>query len=410
MKKIISLFIIACVAFTGCDRFLLDDIAKVPIKRQDILLTKAQAEMIPSTTSFSFDFLRELSASEKSNVNLFMSPFSLQTALSMAAAGAVGQTQEEIYTTISYDNYSVNDVNNLYKTLIPRLKNVDNTTQIGIANSLWSKETAKILPSFKSMMNDYYDASTHTIDENFSTEVNRWVKKETKGMINSFQMPDKAEAAILNALYFKGLWTDQFEKRDNIVDTFYNYDGSKPKISFMTQKELSYPAYGGESFMSLSIPYGNGAYRITIMLPDEGKTVDDVIAELDADIWGKCYTAAKVSANIWIPKFETEYTISSIAMLDILKKMGINQAFTNYADFSQMAELSLKITDVLQKSIIKIDENGTEAATVTGVAFGPTSAGPPVGLLEFKVDHPFVYFISEISTGTILFAGVQKTF
>ena len=394
------------IAFTSCDdRFLIDDIKSTPKKRTDIVLTKSQQEIVPATREFTFDLVRNVVAQDERNV--FVSPFSLQAALAMASVGATGQTREEINEAIGLDGFSTSDVALFYNTLVPALINVDNTVDLAIANSVWARERAGIKKSYMKMLQDDFHASAHTLDGDSRSAINKWVSKSTKGMIKSLDVDlSQAEILLLNAMYFKGMWKDPFEKESSREDMFMNYDGHFKSVMFMNMhRYMGY--YYGDVASAVSLPYGNGAYRMTIVIPtDEKSTIDDVLGVLDEKMWADMVNpSTSGSVSLSMPSFESEYSVS---MNEALAAMGIRRAFTNDAEFGEMAEEALKISEVGQKAKIKVDEKGTEASVVTHVIMGATSAGPDRDQFVFKVDTPFFYAISEISTGTILFAGVQK--
>lgn len=398
--------VMTVIAFTSCDdRFLIDDIKSTPKKRTDIVLTKAQQAIVPATREFTFDLVRNVVSQDEKNV--FVSPFSLQAALAMASVGATGQTQEEINAAIGLEGFQTSDVASFYKTLVPALIKVDNTVELAIANSVWASERAGIKKSYKSILEDDFHASAHPLDKDSRSAINKWVSKSTKGMIKGLDVDlSQAEILLLNAMYFNGIWSDPFEKESSRMDTFVNYDGKSTQTMFMhMSKYLRY--YYGDVASAVSLPYGNGAFRMTIVIPtDEESTIDDVLDVLDEDIWAEMVNpSASGKVSLSMPRFESEYSVS---MNDALKAMGIRRAFTNDAEFGEMAEEPLKISEVGQKAKIKVDEKGTEASVVTHVVMGATSAGPDRDQFVFKVDTPFFYAISEVSTGTILFAGVQK--
>lgn len=405
-RSFLFTFVMAVVAFTSCDdRFLIDDIKKTPKKRADIVLTKSQKEIVPATRQFTFDMVRRVVAQDRNNV--FVSPFSLQAVLAMASVGATGQTQEEINNVIGLSGFQSSDVASFYKTLVPALINVDNTVDLAIANSVWARESAGMKRSYKTVLEDDFHASAHSLDKDSQSAINKWVNKSTKGMIKQLDVNlSQAEILLLNAMYFKGMWTDPFEKESSRMDTFVDYDGNQRQVMFMhMSKRMRY--YYGDVASAVSLPYGNGAYRMTIVIPtDEKSTIDDVLEILDEDMWtGMVDSPTSGTVSLSMPRFESEYSVS---MNDALKAMGISRAFTDEAEFGEMAEKPLKISEVGQKTKIKVDEKGTEASVVTHIAMGATSAGPEPDQFVFKVDTPFFYAISELSTGTILFAGVQK--
>lgn len=406
MKKVFILLLATAAAFISCgDRFLIDDIARTPKKRVDIALTKAQQEIVPSTRSFTFDLMRVVASHEKGNV--FVSPFSLQTALSMASVGASGQTCDEINKTIGFDGFLSSDVASFYKTIIPALADVDNVVNLAIANSLWVNEDYKVKDTYRNTLEKDFHASVHPLGVNSRQDINKWVNKSTKGMIKNLGVNvDDAAMLLINAMYFKGIWANPFERKNNSIDAFLDYSGKSSQVEFMNQT-LKCTYFNGDVASSVSLPYGNGAYNMTIVIPtDERSSIDDVLALLNEESWNDMIDSRTFGpVELSMPKFETEYNIS---FNNALESMGISRAFSEDAEFDEMTESSVRISEICQQSKIKVDEKGTEAAAVSHVVFGATSAGPGREAFRFKVDTPFFYAISEVSTGTILFAGVQK--
>lgn len=212
-------------------------------------------------------------------------------------------------------------------------------------------------------------------------------------------------AHFLNAVYFKGIWSSQFKKDDTKKETFTCDDGSKTTVRMMHQKNrFSYGAIP-DLCTAVSLPYGNQAYSMTLLLPLEGKTLSDLVEDLNAETWGsrRLYGA---DVDVKIPSFESEYFVS---LSEILQKMGIRQAFGvgGSPDFSAMTTATVFISDVLHKAKIKVDESGSEAAAVTDIVMDYASSGTPYTppTYEFHADRPFLYIITEVSTGAIYFIG-----
>ena len=412
--KILIAALAASLSLASCDRFLIDDIQTPPHPREDIILTKAQADIIPATREFTFDLVRNICTPDSKNI--ILSPFSLQTTLAMASVGADGDTRDEINTAIGFDKFSTDDVCSLYSTLIPALLKVDNTVDVSIANSVWVTPMLKIKPDYSKLLEKSFKGSAHTLSG--SDDISSWVKKATRGTIKKLDVDvDGAMIILLNALYFKGMWADVFQKGDNREDIFTNYDGERKPVMFM-YKESYMDYYYGETASAVNLLYGNGAYRMTVVIPtDENSTIDDVLEALNEDLWAQMAKPEKRGkVRLYMPKFECSYTAK---LIPTLKQLGIRKAFTNEAEFTKMvnaddnlrtllAENPLRITDAAQNSTIKVDEKGTEVISITELVFGVTMAGPDRDAFIFKVDTPFFYAISEVSTGTILFAGVQK--
>lgn len=385
-----------------------------PKQREDIVLTKVQQQISYNANAFTFDFLKAACNKEQAGKNIFVSPFSIQMALSMAAAGANGDTQTEMYNALAFNDFSRADVSGFYSFLIPALQNVDNTTTFEIANSFWSKKYIVVKDDYINNIKDSFFAEVRTLPDNgkqAAAEINGWCKDRTRGMIDKIvdEIDGDVMASLLNAIYFKGTWAKPFDKNLSKEDKFTNWNGSTKKTMFMNRTFSNARVYSDEYAEAMSIPYGNEAFSMTIVVPRSGVTVEKVLATLDRDHWVQyLYDGYTYETHFSMPKFEQEYAAEQLC-IDILKDMGMKLAFTGAADFSAMSDTPLCIDEVRHKAKIKVDEEGTEAAAVTYVGMKLTSVAPSSDIFYFKADRPFLYFISERSTGAILFAGIKQS-
>ena len=409
MKKV---FILAAIAAISLSCSEIDDPVSVDdlIPRKDIVLTKAQAEFVKANNVFALDLFRNV-VREAKGESLLISPLSVTIDFGMVNNGAVGQTQKEIYETLGYKESSVEGLNDFCHTMMSQSGKVDPSTKLEIANAaVVNKMYPGLKDSFTKTVKSVYDAEV--IYKDFSKEdikklVNDWCDRKTHGMIPELlKSPVQADeyAHFLNAVYFKGVWTNKFKKDDTKKESFTREDGSKMTVRMMHQKDQFNYGSIPDLCTAVSLPYGNQAYQMTLLLPMEGKSLADLVGKLDAGAWGRLMLFG-VDVDVKIPSFETEYFVS---LKDLLPKMGIKQAFSTAADFSAMSSAPyLYIGDVLHKAKIKVDEEGTEAAAVTDITMMCGSAGPgsTPPTYEFHADRPFLYVITEISTGAIYFIG-----
>ena len=413
---ICNLLIMAATLFGACDKEVIpDDGGKTPNERQDIALTKVQEQIGYNANAFTFDFLKAACTKENEGTNIFISPFSIQMALAMTAAGAAGDTRTEMYNALGFNNFSGADVSGFYRTLIPALQEVDNTTTFEIANSFWSKSSIKIKDDYINDIKDSFYAEVRTLPGNgqqAASEINSWCSEKTHGMINKIvdEVPSSTIVSLLNAIYFKGIWKDKFNKDFNTEEKFTNWDGSTEKTTFMNKTFENARVYSDEYAEAISIPYGNGAFAMTIVMPRSGVSLEKILAGLNAETWAAYRDGGRFYEVIFsMPKFEEEYACEKLC-IDILEAMGMQKAFTGAADFSAMSDTPLCIDEIRHKAKIKVDEEGTEAAAVTYIGMRVTSVGPGGETFYFKVNRPFLYFISERSTGEILFSGAKNAF
>lgn len=411
---ICNILMMAATLFTACGLEEGGGNGKTPKEREDIALTKEQQQIGYNANSFTFDFLEAACAKEAEGKNLFLSPFSIQMALAMTAAGAAGDTQKEMYSALGFDTFTGEDVSGFYRTLIPALQDVDNTTTFEIANSFWSKSPIEIKDGYTDDIKASFFAEVRTLPDDVKTatgQVNGWCNDKTHGMIEKIvdEVSESTVVALMNAIYFKGIWEDPFDKDLNTQDKFTCRDGKKVTTTFMNNTFDNARVYNDEYVEAMSVPYGNGAFAMTIVVPRTGVTPEKVLSGLDADTWYDYRNGGKSYRTYFsMPKFEEEYAAEKLC-IDILKDMGMEKAFTGAADFSAMSYTPLCIDEIRHKAKIKVDEEGTEAAAVTYVGMRVTSVGPGGDTFYFKADRPFIYFISECSTGAILFAGVKQS-
>jgi serpin B len=272
-----------------------------------------------------------------------------------------------------------------------------------IANSIWVRMGYPALPQFLDVNQTYFDAETRELDFSRLEAVdiiNGWIEEKTHGRI-----PDAldyihplAVMYLVNAIYFKGMWTYQFDPEDTMDAEFINQDSSRTPCHLMRLKgELSY--LETDNFQAVDLPYGNGKFSMTILLPQGETTPEDLIAQVTPEIWGQWMASFQVTdLNLCLPRFKLEY---GILLNDILASLGMEVAFTPAADFTRInAGGGLFINRVIHKTFVEVDEEGTEAAAVTIVELIETVIGPGM-----TVNRPFVFAIRENHSGALLFLG-----
>ena len=411
MKRTLMIATVALMGLVSCHKEDITIPVEDLIERKDFVLTRSQQEFVQANNGFALELFKRVSQSEKGQ-NLLISPLSVTIDFGMVNNGAVGKTQQEIYETLGYKDGSVDGLNDFCRTMMEQSSAVDPSTTLEIANAgIINKMYPGLKDSFTKTVKSVYDAEV--IYKDFSKEdikslVNNWCKEKTHGMIPELltQPVSPSEYAhFLNAVYFKGIWTNKFKKDDTKNEKFTREDGSTMTVKMMHQKD-NFNLGGIDGLCSaLSLPYGNQAYRMTILLPYKGESLANLINALDADAW-KSLKMYGFEVDVKIPSFETEYYIT---LKDILQEMGIKQAFGvgGSPDFSAMSSYPIFISDVLHKARIKVDEEGSEAAAVTDIVFlvGAANPGATPPTYEFHADRPFLYVITEVSTGAIYFIG-----
>lgn len=396
-----------CIA-TGCRKSPLT----IP-EMKPIILTRSQQDVVLSNNSFAFDLLRDVEAASPGR-NVFISPLSLQAALSMVLNGARGDTYGQILSTLGYEGYTLDQFNETYKVLIEGLRNVDSSTDFRMANSIWLHKDFSILPTFAGAMENYYGASARSREFNSATikEINDWCYRHTGGMIDKIleRFNKNSCAVLLNALYFKGIWKNQFEPSKTAKDDFFMADGSIVRRDFMHQEE-NFMAALGDNYALCELPFGNGAFNLDIFLPDEGVDFEKFVSKLDAEEWQAVRSKMGNSeVTLSLPKLSLEFSMDEL-LKEVLKKEGIVDAFDeNLADLHLMSDddAQLWVDEIAQKARFDMDEKGAKAAAATIVIIGKEAASGPPEKMTFKADHPFVFMIRERSSDAILFIGAYR--
>ncbi len=369
--------------------------AKVP--------TQAPKDLAGAHNAFGFDVLQTLSTTE-GNKNVFISPPSVALALSMVYNGAKGDTKTAMAKTMQIQNLDLTQLNQESLGLLDELKKSDQDITLSIANSLWLKQGFEVKPDFLSNVKNYYQAEASSLDfENPSAAktINDWVSKNTNGKISKIvdDTSDK-EMLLVNATYFKGNWTTEFDKKSTADGTFTPTSGPASQRPFMERTDkLSYLQTA--DFQSVSLPYGKSQrFSMYVFLPNN---LTDFTQKLNNDTWNQWMSQyQEAHGTILLPKFKLEYETS---LIPTLQQLGMGTAFTGQADFGGIADTSLSISEVKHKTYLDVNEQGTEAAAATSVGVGITSARGSDGFY-MNVNRPFFVAIRDNQTQELLFTGL----
>jgi serpin B len=364
------------------------------------------AKVIETNNLFGLElFKRVFDAEEEANV--MISPASVSIALGMAYNGAGTTTRFAFEEVLNYEGLTREEVNEITKELIQVLVTNVNGNLLEIANSLWYDEEFPVEPEFITLNSHYYDAEVKELDFGSAEAVNtinNWVNNNTNGKIEEIiDSIDPATMMILiNAIYFNCVWDVEFDPDDTHQANFHNEDGSLFGKVDMMQLENTFNVSNNQSFSAVELPYKNGKFSMFLFLPSEESSVDLLVQELDGAEWKAWMKSFKEKKDfsVYMPRFEFEFERS---LADDLKAMGLNIAFTEDADFSGISAIDLYIADVIHKTYIKVNEEGTEAAAVTAIVMEATSINPILN--EIRFDRPFLFAITEKSSKSILFMG-----
>ena len=372
-------------------------------------LSVAEGKLIQADNRFALKLFREVNA-QVGDSNIFVSPLSVAMALGMTYNGAAGATQQAMQETLELQGMTLDEVNHSYRDLIDLLRNLDPLVEFLIANSIWYRNTITFEQAFLDVNRQFFDAVIRPLDFNNPTAgqtINAWVSENTKGKIKEIvpvQIPADIIMYLINAIYFKGDWTYQFDKGLTAPGSFSLKGGSRVTAEMMWHDEPAGVGYfRGDGVTVLDLPYGGRAFSMTLLVPDDADGVGAVVGMLNNEAW-TAWTAGLDSAGIVVsmPKFKLEY---KSRLNSALKVLGMATAFCDVgpANFTKLRAVGdACVSYVDHKAYVDVNEEGTEAAAVTVVAIGETIAGGPPILI---VDRPFVFVIREKFSGTILFMG-----
>jgi len=391
------------IVFFQCTRDFSPLSIEMPVRE----LTSTEKALVNSGNSFGYELFHEVVRAEKDK-NIFISPLSVSMALAMTYNGAAGETEEAMRTTLGFASLTREQVNEAFKSLVALLLSLDPQIQLQIANSIWYRQGYTVQPEFVSLNRNFFAALVQGLDfndPNAPNIINAWVDQNTNGKIKKIigQIDSLTVMFLINAIYFKGTWTYQFDKAKTQEDWFSRPDGVRVPCKMMVQTNAHFLYHSTDELQIIDLPYGRGLYSMTIILPRPHVNVDSLIVRLDAATLAQWVGSLREQqGTLYLPKLKLEY---ELLMNDVLKAMGMAIAFSRGADFSRMfvEKLDLYISRVLHKTFVQVDEEGTEAAAVTAVEISLTSAGPNGFIM--RVDRPFVFLIRENHSQTVLFAG-----
>lgn len=378
-----------------------------PLNQLPRSLTVNEVRVRDGSNRFAFGLLREESRTSVRQ-NTFLSPLSASYALGMATTGAANATLDSMRSVLGLDGLSIDDLGQSYQSLTTLLLGLDSSVDIRIANGIWYKRGFSVEPAFISGAQRYFSATVQPgdFDAGTASSINTWADRATNGkithVVDGF---DPSEVMLIaNAIYFKGSWTNRFDAAKTAPLPFSLSDGGTVQLPMMRNDEVDASYYGDASMQAVDLPYGRGAYAMTILLPPRGTDIEKFVANLDGSTWARVIGGTHPGkVSIALPKFQLAWSDSLNATL---RALGMSNAYCNSgADFSGVSRTAgpfLCISDVQQKTFIDVNEEGTEAAAVTTVGVGETSL-PSVPTVI--VDHPFVLAIRERLSGTILFLG-----
>jgi serine protease inhibitor len=368
------------------------------------VIIRSKDSLVESSNKFGLKLFREINAAQGDS-NIFISPLSVSMALGMTYNGANGGTRAAMAQTLELAGLNIQEVNETYRNLLDLLSQLDPEVQLQIANSIWYRpDFQEPEVEFLNLCHEYFNALVTELDfndPNAAAIINAWVEENTNGKIEEIvddPIVDPVAMFLINAIYFKGAWTYQFDENLTQDCEFTLPDGSVTSCQMMEQKALHRYNFN-DNFQAVDLPYGDGTFSMTIFLPGDKNGLDALISQFDPDNLSSWLSGfSSDSVNVYIPRFRLEY---GRELIDDLTTLGMGIAFTPAADFTNMyAGGGVWIGRVRHKAFVEINEEGTEAAAATDVEiwFG---LHDPI----FLANRPFVFMIRENESGTILFVG-----
>jgi serine protease inhibitor len=404
MKRILILAF--CLTFSGmyisCDK----QTPEPNLTPKSLALTGAAPAAIQSSNEFGIELFKKVSEGEKQN--LMLSPLSASTALTMLLNGCGGESFTQLKGALRYPSeMTISEINEAYKSLIEQLLNADPMVKFTLANAIFYRNEFTVKPPFLNTMSSDFTATVSGLDFTAPPAlqaINNWASDNTSGKIPRVLdvIPADAVMFIMNALYFKGEWSNRFDKSATGDRPFYPDGGQVNNVATMNG-ETGAKIVNGSNYKAAELPYGRTNFTMDIIVPSG--TLDEFYSSFTADEWnvitsGFDNTDDYGKIKVYMPKFKFTY---EKYLNDQLKAMGVVDAFSpDLANLQWISDESIYVSFVKQNTFVAVDEEGTEAAAVTTVGVSTTSMPSQP---EFIIDKSFVFAIRERTTNTLLFIG-----
>lgn len=379
---------------------------------KSLQLSPTEKELVQHCNDFSFNLLAQVANNEEQE-NIILSPLSASMLLGMLMNGADGETLAQIQTMTGFgDDISIDDINAYYKQLMDVLPELDRATVLKIANGIWVREDFPVKDTFITACKNNFKAQARNVpsftDENVLNDINSFVAQQTnnriKKVIDASMVDETTVMALLNALYFKSMWVTKFKKSDTRKGAFTTLNGQAIQTDMMHMYEEKFLFHEDTAYSMIELPYKGDEYCADIVLPGnryERTNIDirEWIKSIDDEKWQKMISSLhKTEVDLAMPKFSLNY---SRRLKEDLVALGMKDAFGNDADFSNLSDRQTYVSCIDQHTFMKVDEEGTEAASVTISLMVEKASG-----YYFCVDRPFLFVIRERDFGTILFAAI----
>lgn len=385
------------------------DVSSIELKEVQVVAAEEAKMAAESSNLFAIDLHRQFSGQEG---NLFYSPASISVALGLTYSGALGETQKQMAKVLHVPTDQAAWAK-ACQQLLPLFNQKADGLEINLANRLWGQKGFTFNPTFLQNAQDVWRAPLGELDfiaqaDPSRQTINRWVESQTANRIKNLLPTDSitgdTRLVLTNAIYFKGDWNSSFDKNATKKAPFFVSPNEQVKVPLMfQQKRFRY--FENKQLQLLSLPYKSADMSMEVLLPSKDSNLKELEKSLTMEQFNLLNQSAQVSeVEVYFPRIKME---TSFSMKQILSEMGMNQAFSDAADFGGMTtEDKLKISDVFHKAFLEVDETGTEAAAATAVVMVPISSVTRINLPPvFRADRPFLIMIRHQPTGLILFMG-----
>lgn len=361
-----------------------------------------------ASLGFGFRLVNELYG-QGSAQGVFISPFSVSSVLQMLSNGAHGRTEQELRQVLGTVNLSAAEVNAAYKAANNGLNSQTNSI-LNIANALWYRTGTALNPGFAQVNRSYYGAELSSLDFSSPSSanlINAWADRATRGKITEIvSAPIAPDTAMIlaSAIYFKGTWKDQFDRKLTHDRAFHLMDGTQRPVPMMLQtgKWL----YGqADGYQAIQMPYAGSKLAMQVLLPATNSTVQVLLGRMDPQFWQTELLSSlrEQRGTLLLPKFTLRYESD---LKRPLAALGLTTAFGRAADFSGISSGSLFVSQIKHQAFVDVNEQGTEAAAVTTGVVALTAFQNQPRPFEMIVDRPFIFAISDLSSRSVLFLGV----
>lgn len=394
------------------------------ICEQAPILGPEAAQVIAASNTFGANLMRQVSQ-HMGDDNITLSPVSLHTVWSMLYNGTAGATADEVHDTLALEALDADSLNDGYLETLLALRQQDPTVTLDMANSMWIRDwfAGDVLPEYISMAETYYLAPVEIMDFSLPTAadtINQWVYDNTGGNIDDLIADPIGQLVVMylvNAVYFESPWTYRFDPADTSTSTFLTSAGDESEVEMM-YTHACLPYYQNGEIDMVQLPYGNGIYAMSLILPAGDADIAEVVDSFGWSDWHEWQSGAYIAeVDLWLPRFEVAFDSNMEGvegtLVDVMKELGIHSAFGQEGypvpDLSQLASPSggLFVSNTRQKTFVQVTEAGTEAASASMVEISIVIDGdsdmPPER--EIRFDRPFLFAIHDRCNGSIIFLG-----